>query len=220
MSSFVQQASKSTVGSISVSYPEFQNSQEFLLPENDFDEDEQLYNAVDTQALIRKYPNIEIPLYKIDEQEALAMVVPHFANSIAERYVAKQIALLSKQLTQWLILSPCQINNNISICRLDLSSRMFTDVPILQPPHFITGICASLLSELMKLNVDPANIGALVLNSEGQPGFEKIDADALMEAAEKSASFLVGEQSKQKFLKTLSLTVRKINSAVTSGMYI
>lgn len=216
----VQKASKATIGTITVTYPQIETHQEPTSTENDFDEDEQLYTAVDSQVLLRKYPTAEIPIQLIENTPTVVVIVPRFFNIIAERLMAKKIVLLLSAQSQVLTLSPCQINNNLTISRLDLSGQWFQDVPLLQPPHVITGISAALISELSKISFDFARGGALVLNSEGQPGFERIDADALMDAAEQTASFIVGSNNKDQFLKQLSLSVRKVNSAVTSGMYL
>lgn len=217
---FVQQAPKSIIGNISVQYPQIASEQDTSPNEEDYDDDEQLYTAVDTQALLRKYPSNNIPIYLIEGTNTVAIVVPHFTNIITEKLIAKKITLIGDIKTQWLTLSPCQINNSLSICRLDLSSELFQDVPLLEPPHFVTGITAAVLAELSRRRPGGAGVGALVLNSEGQPGFEKIDADSLMDAAEQGASILVGEKNSREYLKSLSLSIRKVNSVVTPGMYI
>lgn len=213
-------APKAVLGSISVKYSFTERNANPATSEDEFDEDEQLYTAVNTQAVHRKYPSVEIPVYSIEGTQTVAIVVPHFANTITEKLVARKIVLLADSNTQWLVMAPSQINNNLAIYRLDLSPQLFSKVPLLQPPHFVTGIIASLLSALLMSGSDLANVGALVLNSEGQPGFEKIDADALVEAAENGAKILVGAEKKDDFLRDLSISVRKINSSATSGMYI
>lgn len=215
---FIQQAAKSAIGNITVTYSKLDAQENDA--EDEFDEDEQLYSAVNSQAFLRKYSSTEIPVFEIEDLHTLALIIPHFPNIIVEKLVAKKIISLARPHTFWLTLAPCQINSNLSVCRIDQSSTLCTEAPQLQPPHFITGICAAIVSELSKNGVDTANVATLVLNSEGQPGFEKIDADALMDAASQGASILVGEKAKPGFLSTLSLSVRKINSSLTSGMYI
>lgn len=220
ISLLIHTAPKTTIGSITVTYPQIETQLDSAPTEDDFDEDEQLYSAVDTQVLQRKYPSTAIPILLIDDSQTVAIIVPHFVNTIAERLVAKKIALISTAESQIMTFAPCQINNNLTISRLDMSPKWFQEVPLLQPPHVITGISAALISELSKTDFDFTRLGSLVLNAEGQPGFEKIDADAMMDAADQSANFLVGVKYKDEFLNQLSLTVRKVNSAVTSGMYL
>lgn len=216
----VSRAPHTTIGNLTVTYPQNDFQVDYTSTGNDFDEDEQLYTAVDTQAFLRKYPSTVIPIYRVDGTQTVAIIIPHFVNTIAERLVAKKLVLLLGSKSQALTLSPCQINNYLTISRLDMSPQLFQEVPILQPPHVVTGISAAFVSEFTKVYHNIARLGALVLNSEGQPGFEKIDADAIIDAAEQSANFIVGAKNKDEYLKSLSQTVRKVNSAVTSGMYL
>lgn len=220
ISPIVQEASKTVVGNISIRYSYSEHDQNHETTEEEFDEDEQLYSAVNTQAILRNYPSATIPVYLIEDSHTVAIIVPHFANTMTEKLVAAKIVSLADRDAQWLVLAPCQINNNLSICRLDLSPQWYSNVPLLQPPHFVTGFSASIISAIFKSGYDLSKVSVLVLNSEGQPGFEKIDADALMEAAENGAKFIVGNEKKDGFLKELSVSVRKINSSATSGMYI
>lgn len=208
---------KETVGSVTVTYPQLELERES--PE-EFDEDEQLYTAVNKEALQRKYQSADIPVYQFGKNGSiLGVVVPHFVNSIAEKLVAKEIALWATGSAMWFAVAPCQLNNGHSLCKLDLNKDVFPAVPQLQPPHFITGIGAAVISALAK-DDKLANASALVLNAEGQPGFEKVDADSIMDAAEALGRYLVGKATKDGYLKKLSQTVRKINSTATSGMYV
>lgn len=220
IASFVEKAPTTTVGIITVRYAQLDRSTDQDVLDDDFDENEQLYSVLNMQALLRKYPNVDIPVYHVTDTKTLAVVVPRFTNVYVEKLLAKKIALLGDEQTQWLTLAPCQINNNLSICRLDTSPENFKEVPLLQPPHVVTGISAALISEMAKSKGDLTKVFALVLNSEGQPGFEKVDADALMDAAEKGACMLVGKDRKVAYLKALSLSVRKISSADSYAMYI
>ncbi|GEQ68113.1 hypothetical protein JCM33374_g1780 [Metschnikowia sp. JCM 33374] len=74
----------------------------------------------------------------------------------------------------------------------------------------------SALSKADKLN----DIGLLALNSEGHPGFEKVDADAIMDATTEVFGEIFDPKAKASALKKLSSVVRKINSSSTSGMYL
>lgn len=201
---------------IRVEYPQLKTETDH---EDEYDEDEQLYTAVRVEANARKYQSPEIPVYLLQpELPVLAVVVPHLTNPIAEKLVAAEVAQLAPETSSWHILAPCVLNNGTSLSRLDVGEE-FAQVPKLQPPHFITGIGAAVVSELAKKGGDK-NLGVLVLNAEGHPGYEKVDADSIMDAAEVIGEGLVGKSAKPDYIKKLSQNVRKINSASTSGMYI
>lgn len=195
---------KKEAGAITVRYPQVQNT----AAEDEYDEEEQLYSAVGDLTL-QKSQATDIPLFYTGT--TLFVVVPHFPNAIAYNLVAKEIAKLPAK--SWLTLAPCMLNNGQTVCRLDASDR-FAEVPLLQPPHYITGISAALISALDDLS----STGVLVLNAEGHPGFEKVDADSIMDAAEVLAGSFT--EDKVAYIKKLSQTVRKLNSSATSGMYI
>lgn len=203
---------KAVCGSISVEYPQLANEEE---NNEDYDEDEQLYSAVTRAAGSKTYQSAEIPVYKLGTL-ALAVVVPHFTNPIVEKLIGGQLAKLPVDNANWIVLAPCVLNNGVSLCRLD-TGTLFSIVPKVQPPHFITGIGAAVVSELASQSkLEKCN--TLILNAEGHPGYEKVDADSLMDAAEVVGDYLV--KSKTDYLKKLSQSVRKINSGATSGMYI
>lgn len=198
---------KKTAGKIEITYPQLKDLKE---KEDEYDEEEQLYSAVTQQA--KKYKTLEIPV--VSSGSNLFVVVPHFYNPIVDTFVAREIAQFGAKA--WVVLAPSMLNYRCTLCRLDVSSK-FEHVPQLQPPHFITGIGAALVSALgQEEKLESA--GVLVLNAEGHLGFEKVDADSIMDAAEVVCGAWV--EDKQNYLKKLSLTVRKINSSATSGLYV
>ncbi|KAJ8141486.1 hypothetical protein OY671_005344 [Metschnikowia pulcherrima] len=213
-----QTLAKSEVGQITVRYPQLEPAD----TEEEFDDEEQLYSAAAIEASRRKFPDTDSPLYAVsgaDNAQILIAVVPHFTNPIAEKKVASEITKIVPSAKTWLALAPCQLNNGASISKLDLSPILFPNVPLLKPPHFITGISAAIISALAKKG-DLENAAALALNSEGHPGFEKVDADAIMDAAYEIFQELLDHEDAEQVLKKLSGTVRKINSSSTSGMYL
>lgn len=215
MSVLLQALPKTSVGSIDVTYAESEVAEN----EEEFDDDEQLYSAANLDAIRRKYPAASIPLYAVTDVPVLAVSVPHFANPIAEKRVAGVIATLAPNATVWVALAPCQLNNGTTIGKFDLSSTLFGTVQPLQPPHFATGISAALISVLSSQNkLD--NVGSLALNAEGHPGFEKVDADAIMDAAREVYATFFDLAKASEAVQKLSGIVRKINSASTSGMYL
>lgn len=205
--------SKSAVGSIKVEYPQLTTDDN---QNEEYDEDEQLYSAVSKEANLKTYQSADIAVYRLEGQRALAVVVPHFTNPIVEKVVAHELGKLPVDSANWIILAPCVLNNGVSLSKLAAGS-LFDNVPKVQPPHFITGIGAAVVSELATLNrLEKCN--TLILNAEGHPGYEKVDADSIMDAAEVASEYFV--KSKADYIKKLSQSVRKINSSATSGMYI
>ncbi|OBA16947.1 hypothetical protein METBIDRAFT_48160, partial [Metschnikowia bicuspidata var. bicuspidata NRRL YB-4993] len=218
MAVIIQTLPKTPVGNISVRYLQLDSS----LPDEEFDDDEQLYAAANMDVSRRKYPDTDISLYAVSDagnKPALAILVPHFSNAITEKLVAKKIAALVPDAKAWFAFAPCQLNNGVSISKLDTFSGLFPGVPLLQPPHFITGISAAVVSALANQGKQD-KVSVLVLNSEGHPGFEKVDADAIMDAATEAFGETLPPASSAEFLKKLSGVVRKVNSASTSGMYL
>lgn len=205
---------KKIAGEIEVSYPQLATETE---QKEEYDEDEQLYSALSSEATARKYLLPSIQIYSLSaEGPVLGIVVPHLTNPIAEKKLAQEITQIGGKNTQWKLLAPCVLNNGTSLCRLDVGSE-YSEVPKLEPPHFVTGISAAVVSELAHQQRF-ANVSVLVLNAEGHPGFEKVDADSIMDAAELVASTFTPDRAG--YIKSLSQNVRRINSAATSGMYI
>lgn len=209
---------KTPAGHVSIEYPQLSE----IVPDEEYDEDAQLYTAVNLEALQRKYKTEQIPIFALgDSGTVFAVVVPHFINPITDSKVAKEIVKLGTNITSWIALAPSPLNNGVSVCKLDIALEIdgiFKDVPKIRPPHFVTGIVAAVTSQLAQsrqLN----NASVLVLNAEGHMGFEKVDADLIMEAAELIGRILVGS-NKASFIKLLSGRVRKINSGLTLGMYL
>lgn len=210
---------KNIVGHIAVEYPQLSE----IVPTEEYDEDSQLYSAVNLEALQRRFKAEKIPIYAFGKSgTGFAIVVPHFMNPIAENKVASEIAKLGTTITSWIALAPSPLNNGTSVCKLDISlstDASFEGVPKIKPPHYITGIVAAVTSRLFQ-NRQLGSASVLVLNAEGHLGFEKVDADLVMDAAELVGRYLVGKQNKASYLKLLSAHVRKINSGLTLGMYL
>ncbi|QWU90332.1 hypothetical protein CA3LBN_004693 [Candidozyma haemuli] len=209
---------KNVVGHIAVEYPQLKD----IVPNEEYDEDSQLYSAVNFEALGRKFKAEQIPIYSFGENgSGFAIIIPHFMNPIAENKVASEIIKLGTTITSWIALAPSPLNNGTSLCRLDIASSVdaFKQVPTIKPPHYTTGIVAAVTSRLFQTR-QLGNANVLVLNAEGHSGFEKVDADSVMDAAELIGGYLVGKQGKASYIKQLSAHVRKINSGLTSGMYL
>lgn len=220
MAVLLQLLGRQTVGKIEISYPQLQSVAKSG-PDNDdsdeYDEDEQLYTAITSKSLTSRYPSqtIDINLYGDD---VIAVVVPHFTNTIVTNLLARQLVQkLSLVAPYWVVLSPCGLDT-LTVTKLEIlqpsPDKLVQELPVLKPPHFVTGIGGALVSEL---NSQQVKTLGLVLNSEGQPGYEKIDMQSLIDASSILARLLVQDE---KYLLRVSLAVRKFNGYANSGMYI
>ena len=93
---------------------------------------------------------------------------------------------------------------------------MLSQVPVLRPPHSITGITAAVVSQLNLIGA--TNVITLVLNSEGHLGYEKSDNDSIVHTA-----YVLGDIipiDKEQYVKNLSARVRKFNGYSNLGIYI
>lgn len=220
---------KSPCGAIDVFY-EYHSLEE----PDVYDDDEQLYL---THGSGRVLPSESAKVYEI-LPGTIAIEVPHFSQPIVDKLVAMELAGLvaGKNVT---VLAPGTLGFGQALGRLDLGGSRFTEVPLVLPPTFITGISAALVATLgagaslltsegtggaegagssagAEGEGQSQNVAALVLQSEGQPGYEKVDADAIVEAGK--AVFQSWNQPGK--VAALSSAVRKLNSSSTSGMYL
>ncbi|KAK6453926.1 uncharacterized protein RJT20DRAFT_64369 [Scheffersomyces xylosifermentans] len=219
------------VGTIRVSYPQLYSDteQSEQAEKDDYDEDEQLYSAIQEKVVKSKYPTTNIPIHlgQNGNSSAITVTLPHFANVITHGLVARKLVQILDPLVKksWVTLAPCGLNNNQTLNKMVANSgenikkhtELYDAIPTLKPPHFITGISASVVSQLNL--VENPKLLALVLNSEGQSGFEKSDNDALVDAGVVLGDVL-GLSDKNAYLKKISLAVRKFNGFSNSGMYV
>lgn len=211
-----------SIGLINIDYPELYESID-KSNELEYDEDEQLYVALKNQNLKNKYPKLDIPIVGNEDNSILSITIPHFFNSITYNLLAREIIKVFKDTHYWIILAPCGLNNNQSINKLYSGEHykgkeLLDQVPDLKPPHAITGIAGSMVSQL---NLNSENkVTCLVLNSEGQPGFEKSDNDSIVDTSYLLVN-LIDIHDQQEYLNAISNKVRKFNGAFSNlGMYI
>lgn len=202
------------IGEIAIEYKKVEE----VADEEEYDEEEYLYNAIANKV---KYPSLKVPILKFNR--SLFITVPYFQSTITYNFLASELE--SKLKGTWIILSPSSLNNNQSLNVLYnenstvLSLPHIGEIPFLKPPHFITGIGGSLVS---RLNVrSPENVLSVILNSEGQPGFEKSDSDSIVDAAY-VLSEIVSKVAveREDYVKGVSFAVRKFNGFSNLGMYI
>lgn len=190
--------------------------------ESDYDEDEQLYRSILKPAA---HQDTAIPIYYSVQRSAAYCIVPQFSNVITYNIVARQLVnhFDGKVHKSWVTVAPCSLNNGHTLARLNSANpeapSAFDLVPYLQPPHFITGVAAS-VNSVVNL-VDGASLVCLVLNSDGQPGYEKLSTDAMIDAASVLAEFVTTDpQQKDQVVQFVSKAVRKFNNYSSSGMYL
>lgn len=208
-------------GAIHISYPQIDQlvKQKFGSGgfEDDYDEDEQLYAAITEKSLKDRFTEMEIPIFEYGL--TIVITVPHLTNTVATNVLGTAIVnYFADKVQTWITLSPCPLNNNETVNKFKLGSIPHDSIaliPNIQPPHFITGICGSINSNLSLKNT---NLVSLVLNAEGQPGFEKLDNDAIIDTSHIVSGLLGIKDSK--YLKSVSLSARKFNGYSNSGMYI
>ncbi|CAK9437584.1 uncharacterized protein LODBEIA_P19620 [Lodderomyces beijingensis] len=212
-----QLPSAKTVGRVVIDYPELYNVETEQLAE--YDEDEQLYAAMKQEHLKTEFPKLEIPI--MASNRILCIAMPHFKNIITYNILARDLVKSVSIDKEWVLLSPSNLNNGQTVNKLESSfstssNPVLAKVPSLQPPHTITGASAAILSQL---NLAQApHVTTLVLDSEGQLGYEKSDNDAIVDTAYILASVLPIDQ--QAYVESISSKVRKFNGYSNLGMYI
>ncbi|KAI5957296.1 hypothetical protein KGF54_000224 [Candida jiufengensis] len=180
----------------------------------EYDEDEQLYVSIQNESILKKYPNLKIPIYEIED--TITFNIPHFTNVITYNLLSKEIISQFKvKVENWVLLSHSTLNNNQSINQLSSTNNLVKDIPILKPPHSITGINASIITHLPP----STKYNLLVLNSEGQFGFEKSDNESVINSSYVLVNLLHIKNQKE-YLKNVSLKIRKFNGYSNLGMYI
>lgn len=214
-----QLPNSSAVGSIEITYPELYKDIKETESLAEYDEDEQLYAAMQSENIKNKYPTSTIPI-NLTNNGVLSIVVPHIKNTIAYNIFANELVKHLNLNKEWILLAPSNLNNGQTVNKLQLhndnTDPVFQNVPVLQPPHTITGVSAALLS-LLSL-VDAPIATALVLDSEGQIGYEKSDNDAIVDVA--SILGIVFNLDHKNYVRKVSSNVRKFNGYSNLGMYI
>lgn len=212
------------IGTITIEYPQLKELQQNDGEDADYDEDEQLYSAIMKKSITDKYGLVKIPI-TMHGDTYLSINVPHFQNTIVYNLFAKKLVeeLGAKISKAWITLSPCELSNKETISKFDIgnqesTSQVYSLIPDLKPPHFITGVIASLNSRISLLPVP--KLLSIVLRSEGATGFEKVDPDSIMDTCFVLGSLLVGNKDTDKYSSKVSMAVRKINGYANSGMYI
>lgn len=168
VSILAKKAPGSTIGKMSITYQaSVPNAPE------DYDEDEQLYAAMAHSHNQDKYKSIEIPIIggSHDGKSWISVTVPPSENPIAYNILARAI-VEHIPAESWITIAPGSLYGH-TVAKLESQKHASArEVPELRPPHFVTGIAAA-------VNRCASDVLCLVVNAEGQTGYERVDADAL-----------------------------------------
>lgn len=146
------------------------------LDTDEYIESEQLYStsgevtyeeAVSATVDIVSYPELNL------------IVMPNFGLDKVNYNLIAQL-LLNEVKIPIISISPGQIPYSDTVCSLGDTPETL-EFPGLVPPFVITGISGSIVSYSKALNI-PNNY-ALILQSEGVPGFEKINQQSIVQVA-------------------------------------
>jgi len=170
----------------------------------EFIEDEQLYKASESHKEELTY---EIEVIKVKDINVL--VVPIFQDVINYEIITKE--LLTYCELDILTITPGTLPFDSLIAEIGNTS---TSYPQLIPPFVITGISASLVSQA---SIQFKQIKALVLQSEGVSGYEKINHDSIREISHYLQSTY---NLSSKFIKNVETLVTARSSVNNFGLYI
>lgn len=193
------------IGTIDVSYPYADESEnENKLEE--YDEEEQLY-------YLRASTIREPKTFKIlqGEKTKLTMVaVPMFKHSLTYNLVAKELAT-KLQFDNVLVVVPT--NTTKTVTKLLVQGTVKLDhVPSMEPPQFVTGPGAAVLSSLQFAKHSGTQL-CLGLSSDGALNFERVGEEALLDAAAVISQLLGVKVDIEKALQ-------EKNSSSSIGMYV
>lgn len=149
------------------------------------------------------------------------MLVPYFEDAVVYHLIAEELAA-SWHPARVVAMAPAYMNNNQSLGKL-VSSKVFAsplldEVAALTPPLCFTGPAAAVTAAFSNTPTL-----ALVLNAEGNSGFEKISPDTMIDACLVVASVMgLDALASTAYMRTVSTAVRKSFGGVSSssGMYL
>lgn len=208
------------VGTIKISFPK---SIVEDAAEDTFDEDEQLYTAIEEKIKANSYGSYEMEIWK-NTDSIISVAVPRFKEAIVNNILARKFVEKFNDLVQsWVILSLCEIKYGDILNRLDINdinekAKVYSSVPSLKPPHFISGISASLHAQLKK-NPDTL-LFSIVVRSEGNLGYERINVESLLEAGYVLAEIFGKDFDNRSYIENVTIGSKALRQGYGSLMYI
>lgn len=187
----------SPVGTLSVKYSISES-----VGDGEYNDDEQLYAAMTSSYSKERYRNHELSILGAEGAGLwVFMNIPPSDNPITYNLIAQALVRNISAKT-WITVAPGSFYGH-TICKLESQAHPGTEeIPQLRPPHFVTGIAAA-------INRQASDVLCLVVNAEGQPGYERIDVDALVDASYVIGSILHLGNS---YTKAVSKAVRRSES--------
>ncbi|ONH65208.1 Proteasome chaperone 1 [Cyberlindnera fabianii] len=179
----------------------------------DFIEDEQLYAATEADKVHEEIVSSTISITKYTELLAICCV-KNYENIDKINYTLVSTSLLNSSTNATIVtLTPGTLPFDQLIATL--GGKWSTEQYVqLVPPFVVTGIAGSLISQAQILGKE---VHALVLQSEGVPGFEKVNEYAVEEIANLLKDrFKLGDE----FTKTLNVVLHSGKSVNNLGLYL
>lgn len=170
--------------------------------DSDYDEDNQLYAAVNNK---NQYAPVRIPI--TSNGKIMLLKIPHFENLIATNMVARALhAELRDRVSQWVLLAPCDLSQSVPVAYLGATEMKplasnIAAIPVLEPPHCVLGIGAAVLAHAHQ----PALL--LAVYAEGVAGHERVDGDALVTTAYVLQS-LFERKDREKYIANVTKRIR------------
>ncbi|CCE78913.1 Piso0_000948 [Millerozyma farinosa CBS 7064] len=208
------------IGAIKISFPK---SIVEDVTEDTFDEDEQLYTAIEEKIKANSYGTYEIDIWK-NTDSITSVAVPRFKEAIVNNFLARKLVEKFSDLVQsWVILSLCEIKYGDILNRLDINDtsekvKVYSSVPSLKPPHFISGISASLHAQLKK---NPGtSLFSIVVRSEGNLGYERINVESLLEGGYVLSEIFGKDFDNKSYIGNVTNSSKALHQGYGSSMYI
>ncbi|KAH3682117.1 hypothetical protein WICPIJ_006920 [Wickerhamomyces pijperi] len=175
-----------------------QNDQE---EQEDYSLEEQLYQAHPSDFVSGHNADIQIT----QSQGITFIVVPNFNTPILFNLLAQSLSQHCEGIQEILTITPGQSAHLTNLTKLSNSkSQSYETIPTLTPPYYITGIAASLLTQ--SDTCSKRLVTALVLQSEGPQGYEKVNNDSISEVSFPLAQFIGTER--KNLLKSMRNEIR------------
>lgn len=176
----IKESSEIEVGKIEI-WSSYTNGYDI---DEEFVEEEQLYKIKDNEEEIEDTSRLTSTIQIMKASDNFyVLYVDNYQNEQIINYnlIAKEIIKTFKSL-KLLSFTPGNLPFQSSVCKLN--NDISDDLPFeeLVPPFYITGISGSILSQEKVLN-KKNSATVLILQSEGVPGFEKVDLESIREVS-------------------------------------
>lgn len=203
--SLAQSIGSECIGIIDVSYP-YSDEGDHEEKTEEYDEEEQLYSL--HSSAIKQPKSFKILQGK--ERKFTMVAVPMFKHSLTYNLIATEIAT-KLHFDNVLVVVPT--NTTKTVTKLVVQGSVDLDqVPSMEPPQFVTGPGAAMLSSSQFAKHAGTQV-CLGLSSDGALNYERVGDDALLDAAAVISQLLGVKLGIEKALQ-------EKNSSSSIGMYV